>query len=53
MQYMADSLTASKRLTLNNPTQGTQCGEGKMPTTQRLGETRSQLNMEKISHTLH
>ena len=53
MLYMTDSLTASKMLNLNNPTQtgigsrpngsnsvSVQCGVKDNPTTQRLVETR-------------
>lgn len=38
--YLTFFSTASEWLNLPNPTQGTQCGVNKVPTTQRLGKTR-------------
>ena len=53
MLFMTDFPTASKRLNLNNPTQGTQCGVNQPLTSQRLEETRHGYYLAKISHTLH
>ena len=38
--YRTGFSIASERLNLNNPTQGTQCGDNKNPTTQRPKGTR-------------
>lgn len=39
---MTDISTASKKMKLNNPTQGTPCGVKENTATQRLGGTRFQ-----------